>query len=119
MRVGGTWAGELEIRAMEEVLDRVIFIYSSDSKTANNQGGHPMPMNTNFDEALIVGLQVEPVKLSYHSGCHYNSIYDQKCQFPLPERKSTTLRDARIRLINSSSSSGSSGGGGGGKVGEA
>ena len=96
MQVGGTWAGELEIRAMEEVLDRVIFIYSSDNKDAK-----PMPMNTNFDEALIVGLDIEPVKLSYHSGCHYNSVYDQKCQFPLPVRTSTKLRDARIRLLNS------------------
>ena len=96
MGADGAWAGELEIRAMEEVLDRVIFIYSSENKAVK-----PTPMNTSFDEALLVGLSVEPIKISYHSGCHYNSIYDQKCQFPLPLRITRTLRDARIKLINS------------------
>jgi hypothetical protein len=109
MAVDGTWAGELEIRAMEEVLDRVILIYASESR--GNHNHKPVPMNTNFDEALIVGLTVEPVKLSYHQGCHYNSVYDQKCQFPLPRRGSHTLQAARIRLIGTSSSGAGEGSG--------
>ena len=91
----GTWAGELEIRAMEEVLDRVVLIYASESKAAK-----PEPMNTSFDEQLLVGLEVEPIKISYHYGCHYNSIYDQKYGFPLQRRDSRVLQAARLKLID-------------------
>ncbi len=96
MEKDGTWAGELEIRAMEEVLDRVVLIYSSESRAAK-----PVPMNTSFDEQLLVGLEIEPIKLSYHYGCHYNSIYDQKYGFPLERRASRVLQAARLKLISS------------------
>ncbi len=95
MAMDGTWAGELEIRAMEEVLDRVMLIYSSESKAAK-----PIPMNTSFDEQLLVGLEVEPIKLSYHYGCHYNSIYDQKYGFPIERRDSRVLQAARLKLVH-------------------
>ena len=95
MAKDATWAGELEIRAMEEVLDRVVLIYSSESKAAK-----PVPMNTSFDEQLIVGMDVEPIKISYHYGCHYNSIYDQKYGFPLERRGSRVLQKARLKLIS-------------------
>lgn len=97
MRMPGTWAAELEVRAMEEILDRVFTIYSSDSKEEK-----PSPMQMNFDEALLLGINVETVKLSYH-GIHYNSIYDQKHTFPLPQRSSKKLMTARVKLLEGES----------------
>jgi len=94
MAMGGTWASELEIRALEEIGDRLFLIYNSDSKDAK-----PMPMQTNFDESLLLGLKVNSVKLSYHAN-HYNSVFDQKKEFPLGERSSSTLLKERIKLFN-------------------
>jgi len=92
MRMDGTWASELEIRALEEIVDRIFSIYSSDSKAAK-----PMPMATNFDEAMLLGMEVQPVKMSYH-GNHYNSIFDHTRAFPLQERKSDVLLRSRMAL---------------------
>ena len=85
----GTWAGELEIRALEEIVDRVFSIYSSETKETK-----PVPMATNFDESILLGLDTHQVKLSYH-GNHYNSIYDQKYEFPLPKRHGSVLLQSR------------------------
>lgn len=93
MAIDGTWAAELEIRALEEIADRVFSIYSSDSREAK-----PVPMNTNFDEQMKLGLGVETVKLSYH-GNHYNSIFDQKHALPLPQRKSSVLMQLRTGMF--------------------
>ena len=96
MAMDGTWASELEIRALEEITDRIFSIYSSETKAVK-----PMPMATNFDEALLLGLNVDAVKLSYH-GNHYNSLFDQSKAFPLGERKSSTLVNARDALAGDS-----------------
>jgi hypothetical protein len=95
MALDGTWAGELEIRALEEIADRVFSIYSSDDKSAK-----PMPMQTNFDEAMLLGMDVISCKLSYHVN-HYNSVFDQKKPFPLGERKKQggVLLKARMKLF--------------------
>jgi len=92
MAIDGTWAAELEVRALEEIFDRVFSIYSSDSKEAK-----PMPMKTNFDERQLLGISVETVKLSYH-GNHYNSIFDVKHALPLEIRSTKTLAKARADL---------------------
>ena len=89
MSMNGTWAGELEIRALEEIVDRVFSIYSSETKESK-----PVPMATNFDESILLGLETHQVKLSYH-GNHYNSIYDQKYAFPLPKRYGNILLQSR------------------------
>ena len=91
MAIDGTWAAELEVRALEEICDRVFSIYSSDSKEI-------VPMSTNFDDQFLVGINVETVKLSYH-GAHYNSIFDIRQPLPLPPRSSTILESARRKLF--------------------
>ena len=93
MAMDGTWAAELEVRAMEEIYDRVFSIYSSDSKEAK-----PLPLNTNFDERQLLGVDVETVKLSYH-GNHYNSIFDVKYALPLTVRKTKLLEESRKALF--------------------
>jgi len=91
MAIDGTWAAELEVRALEEICDRVFSIYSSDSKET-------VPMSTNFDDQFLVGINVETVKLSYH-GAHYNSIFDIRQPLPLPPRSSRILELARRKLF--------------------
>jgi len=93
MAIDGTWATELEVRALEELFDRVFSIYSSDTKDVK-----PMPMNTNFDERQLLGIAVETVKLSYHSN-HYNSIFDVKHALPLVVRKTRILEQSRKDLL--------------------
>jgi hypothetical protein len=94
MAQDGTWASELEIRALEEITDRVFSIYSSDCKDAK-----PKPMATNFDENLVLGIDVLMIKLTYH-GNHYNSIFDQRTAFPLGERHSQKLLKHRMKLFD-------------------
>eukprot|EP01032_Pedospumella_encystans_P019583 gene19583-22267_t len=86
----GTWADDLEIRALEEITDRVITIYSSTADTYE-------PINNNFEEKnLLQG--VPPLTLSYHGSSHYNSIYDERYPLPLVERKSRLLLRSRLAL---------------------
>lgn len=90
----GTWGDELEIRALEEILDRHIVIYSSESAKLDE------PINTNIEEEKILN-GVVPIMLSYHGLNHYNSIYDERYPLPLPLRGSNLLLQARTKLIDS------------------
>ncbi|KAJ1414619.1 hypothetical protein B484DRAFT_335169, partial [Ochromonadaceae sp. CCMP2298] len=67
MSKSGTWGDDLEIRVLEEITDRVITIYASDSATPTE------PINSNFEEKKVVG-STPPITLSYHGSSHYNSI---------------------------------------------
>lgn len=88
----GTWGDDLEIRAMEEIIDRNIRIYSSDSPNPD------VPINNNFEEdELLSGLP--PLNLSYHGCSHYNSIYSEEFPLPLHSRDSSILLQARIALF--------------------
>ena len=66
MEKPGVWGDDVEIRALEEILDRIIRIYSSESKTME-------PINKNFEEEL---KGVSPVNLTYHGNRHYNSLVE-------------------------------------------
>lgn len=88
----GIWGDDLEIRALEEIIDRNIRIYSSDSKEMGT------PINNNFEEEdLLKGSP--PITLSYHGSNHYNSVYDELHPLPLPARSSRTLLQSRIKLF--------------------
>eukprot|EP00602_Paraphysomonas_sp_CaronLab_P005141 CAMPEP_0185036112 /NCGR_PEP_ID=MMETSP1103-20130426/28577_1 /TAXON_ID=36769 /ORGANISM="Paraphysomonas bandaiensis, Strain Caron Lab Isolate" /LENGTH=453 /DNA_ID=CAMNT_0027573509 /DNA_START=410 /DNA_END=1771 /DNA_ORIENTATION=- len=87
MRMPGVWGDDLEIRALEEITDRLIVIYSSHSPTIE-------PLNTNFDEARHM-KGVKPIILSYHGKNHYNSVYDVNTPLPLQPRRSKVLLDLR------------------------
>jgi hypothetical protein len=91
MSKSGTWGDDLEIRALEEITDRVIMIYSSNVENVEE------PLNNNFEEKnLLQG--VPPLTLSYHGQSHYNSIYDENYPLPLVERKSRLLLRSRLAL---------------------
>lgn len=88
----GIWADDLEIRALEEITDRIIVIYSSDVENVGEE-----PLNNNFEERnLLKG--VPPITLSYHGQSHYNSIYDERYPLPLVHRKSRLLLRSRTAL---------------------
>jgi hypothetical protein len=84
-----TWGDDLEIRALEEILDRVIVIYSAESKEYV-----PIPLKTNFEEQLLL-KGISPIILSYHGQSHYNSVFDQKHSLPLSKRRSNILLNSR------------------------
>ncbi len=87
----GTWGDDLEIRALEEVFDRIVRIYSS------NASDVCVPLKNNFEEENLLS-DVSPIILSYHGNSHYNSILDERHPLPLPPRHSTVLLRARMGL---------------------
>lgn len=91
MAILGTWGDDLEIRALEEILDYIICIYSS------NTSNVAIPIRKNFEEDEILH-GVPTIKLSYHGNSHYNSIYDDKQPLPLDQRRSSTLLRSRMKL---------------------
>jgi hypothetical protein len=90
----GTWADDIEIRAMEELLDRNIHIYSSNS---TNPKDYLVPVNENPDEEKLM-FGVPPLNLSYHGQSHYNSIYYDRTPLPFPARSTKVLLNARMAL---------------------
>lgn len=91
----GEWGDDLEIRALEEILDRNILIYSSGSP-------NPLvPVNYNEDEARLL-KDVKPILLSYHGFRHYNSIVKDKESLTKEIRNSNVLLSCRIKLFDPS-----------------
>lgn len=99
LRKDGTWGDHLEIKALEEIFDRLIIIYNSDSKLIT-------PMNLiNINEkkkleqvAMRTNTPIHPILISYHGRVHYNSVFNEKWTLPLPLREDshilTTMRNA-------------------------
>jgi hypothetical protein len=69
MEKPGVWGDDVEIRALEEILDRIIRIYSSESKTME-------PINKNLEEDALL-KDVSPVNITYHGKRHYNALVEQ------------------------------------------
>jgi len=67
MALNGSWGDDLEIKALEEILDRLIVIYSTDS----TEQPFLQPLQTNFEEQFLL-KDVSPIILSYHGQSHYN-----------------------------------------------
>ena len=97
MKSSGYWGDDLEIRALEEILDRIILIYSREStiSLASQQLG---PVNNNFQERDLMA-NVAPMILSYHGFSHYNSVFNEKQSLPLEARASSVLLTERCRLF--------------------
>ena len=89
MRKPSTWGDDLEVRALEEITDRLIRIYRSDQDNFD-EPSHDDP--TEVD--LMKG--VSPIILSYHGSSHYNSVCDERYPLPLPRRQSRILLESRI-----------------------
>ncbi len=80
-----------EIRALEEITDRLICIYSSESSEI-------IPLNTHFDESKLISSDRQPILISYHGSNHYNSVYDEQLKLPVQTLKSTDI--LKIRMAN-------------------
>lgn len=96
MAMPASWGDDLEIKALEEILDRHVLVYSSESK-----GDRLHPININMEESIFL-MGVAPIVLSYHGYSHYNSVFDQKQPLPLKARdpSSNVLLTRRIQLFN-------------------
>jgi len=92
IRKVSVWGDDLEIRAIEEILDRPIQIYSPENSDLE-------PLKINFDEIKIM-RGVTPIKLSYHGHSHYNSVVDSQTQLPLEIRKSTVILKMRKKQLS-------------------
>lgn len=92
MRLLGTWGDDLEIRALEEIVDRIICIYSSEMESVEE------PTNKNFEEDTLL-QNVAPINLTYHGQSHFNSLCDERNPPPLPLRHSTILLRSRVALF--------------------
>jgi hypothetical protein len=90
MCIPGTWADDIEIRALEEITDRLICIYDSEQKEIK-------PINKNFDEEQMLSRNVKHITLSYHGKNHYNSVFDERIPLPLPLRNSQTILSLRCK----------------------
>lgn len=69
IRTPGVWGGELEITALEELLDRNILIYDIHDRSDSNI----FRINLRPRDGLIVDR--EPLRLLYVGDCHYNSLH--------------------------------------------
>ena len=92
LRNDGTWGDHLEIKALEEIFDRLIIIYNSESKVIT-----PMNLiNINEKQKLEMiskstGIPINPILISYHGKVHYNSVFNEKWVLPLPLREDSHI----------------------------
>lgn len=95
MSLSGTWGDDLEIRALEEIIDRPFFIYSAD----NTKDLTPVPLNTAYkDGDNNFGDDIIPLKLSYHGRSHYNSVVDQNISLPLELKSTSLILESRMKI---------------------
>lgn len=83
---------ELEIRALEEVLDRIFYVYRSGAASHDIK---PVPADTNEEEMNLLPT-VEPIKILCHGNGHYSSVVNQVEPAPLGERTSRLLANYRV-----------------------
>ena len=93
MKRDGKWGGELEIRAMEELVDRKIIVFTSNSE------GRLIEIAPAYDEHQVA-TEVTPLTISYHGDKHYNSVVYPQRKLPLPPLDSKTILTFRTTAKN-------------------
>ena len=101
MRQLSQWGDDPEVRAIEELYDREVEIYTA-------TGGAPgrdvtVPIKLNFDDDLPPALDPKTrLRLSYHGGNHYNAVLpvgkDPVRTSKTPEINPHTIRAWRLRF---------------------
>jgi hypothetical protein len=84
---------ELEIRVLEEVLDRILHVYNIDTVGLDMK---PIPMNLNEDEVALT-VNVKPIKIINIGNSVYSSVVDELEPFPLSEKVTNKLSDFRSK----------------------
>jgi OTU-like cysteine protease len=97
--VVGYSGDELEIRALEEVLDRIFYVYRSGIAVNDIK---PVPADTNEEEMNLLPT-VEPIKILCHGSGHYSSVVNQVEPAPLGERTSRLLVNYRVDAFEANS----------------
>ncbi|EAR95891.1 OTU-like cysteine protease (macronuclear) [Tetrahymena thermophila SB210] len=97
MSENGTWGDNIEIQIISEIYQRSVEIYVAFQET---------PMRT-FHENQDKFKVNEPIRLSYHGECHYNSIkslnHEKLIQEKIGVVEEESIHNARNRLKNLSS----------------
>eukprot|EP00924_Labyrinthula_sp_SR-Ha-C_P013720 maker-scaffold_5-snap-gene-11.52-mRNA-1 protein AED:0.00 eAED:0.00 QI:113/0/0.5/1/1/1/2/89/625 len=99
------WGDDTEIRAMEELYDRRFVIFQ-----VSGLGIQYKPMKIHFKGDLPSKIKdVEPIRLSYHGKCHYNSVIPADIKvarnksYKVGKKRTTTwIADRRRRIIEKS-----------------
>ena len=97
--VVGYSGDDLEIRALEEVLDRVFHVFRLSTSGSDIQA---IPAGTNMEEMKLLA-HVEPIKLLSHGKGHYSSVVNQVEPAPLGERVTKLLVNYRVDAFDSNS----------------
>ena len=90
---------DLEIRALEEVLDRVFHVFRLNTSGSEIQA---VPAGTNMEEMKLLPL-VEPIKVLSHGKGHYSSVVNQVEPAPLGERVTKHLVNYRVDAFDANS----------------
>ena len=96
--VAGFNGDELEIRALEEVLDRIFFVFRLGTSGADIEA---VPLDINQEEIALLP-SVEPIKIFCHWSGHYSSVVNQIEPAPLPLRTTVVLADYRAEAFEMS-----------------
>ena len=98
MAVAGYNGDELEIRALEEVLDRLFFVYRLGTSGSDIEA---VPPNINQEEVALL-LSVDPIKIFCHWSGHYSSVVNQIEPAPLLLRTTLLLSEYRADAFEAS-----------------
>lgn len=75
MRNPAVWGDEPELRAIEELYDRPIEMYSCDIVGAKDEDDFTLPLAAYQAGEEVTGMAaVEPLRLSFHGNNHYNAV---------------------------------------------
>jgi len=106
MSRSGVWADDLEIHAIEEIMNREIHIFVNDEETRFFQGDIVEPLKKDFDgkedgteDVNNNKERVTQIKLSYHGGAHYNSVKDHNINYPLGKDEGDHILTSRVRSM--------------------
>jgi len=100
MRNLAVWADEPELRAIEELYDRPISMFSCDIVGINENDDFTEPIAHYQVGGEVAGLQdTEPLRLSFHGNNHYNAVIKvgaPKVYDPHPEKNKGRIRTHRV-----------------------
>lgn len=95
----GSAGDDLEIRVLEEVLDRMFYVYRGDSHIYDVK---LVPHDVNEEELKLV-VDVDPIRILFLAHGVYSSIVDELVCYPLEERDSDVLVAHRLETFSGNS----------------
>mmetsp|Transcript_27482 Transcript_27482/g.64165 ORF Transcript_27482/g.64165 Transcript_27482/m.64165 type:complete len:196 (+) Transcript_27482:275-862(+) len=89
----GVWGDNLEIVALAEIFDRPVEVWSREAPVPSSGIMQPQRVV----QEVLASRHIQPIRLTYHGGSHYNSLVNPDDPPPLGELKTSHIRDARTK----------------------